>query len=120
MSHKCLCGLLLKVEKPGIQGPIYDLIKDFLSNRKHRINVNGSYSSKSSVKSGIPQGSILEFHKGAYWDSTREHTGIPQGSILGPLLFIIFINDLPDSIKNHCMMFADDTKIMEIQVLPCN
>ena len=67
---------------------IYDLIKDFLSNRNHRINVNGSFSSKSSVKSGIP-----------------------QGSILGPLLFIIFINELPDSIKNHCMMFADDTKI---------
>ena len=85
VSHR---RLLLKVEKAGIQGPICDLIKDFLSNRKHRINVNGSYSSKSSVKSGIP-----------------------HGSILGPLLFIIFINDLPDSIKNHCMMFADDTKI---------
>ena len=85
VSHR---RLLLKVEKAGIQGPICDLIKDFLSNRKHRINVNGSYSSKSSVKSGIP-----------------------QGSILGPLLFIIFINDLPNSIKNHCMMFADDTKI---------
>ena len=85
VSHR---RLLLKVEKAGIQGPICDLIKDFLSNRKHRINVNGSYSSKSSEKSGIP-----------------------QGSILGPLLFIIFINDLPNSIKNHCMMFADDTKI---------
>ena len=85
VSHK---RLLLKVEKAGIQGPIYDLIKYFLSNRKHRNNVNGLYSSKSSVKSGIP-----------------------QGSILGPLLFIIFINDLPDSIKNHCMMFADDTNI---------
>ena len=73
--------LLLKLKKAGIQGPIYDLIKDFLSNRNHRINVNGSFSSKSSVKSGIP-----------------------QGSILGPLLFIIFINDLPDSIKNHCRL----------------
>ena len=50
--------------------------------------MNGKLSTKSAVKSGIP-----------------------QGSILGPFLFIIFINDLPSDIKNHCMMFADDTKI---------
>ena len=80
--------LLLKLEAAGIRGSIYKFIRDFLSDRSCRFNVNGKLSTKSAVKSGIP-----------------------QGSILGPFLFIIFINDLPSDIKNHCMMFADDTKI---------
>ena len=39
-------------------------------------------------------------------------SGIPQGSILGPLLFTVFINDLPAQLDNVCKMFADDTKII--------
>ena len=85
VPHK---SLLLNLEAAGIRGSIYKFICDFLSDRSCRINVNGKLSTKSAVKSGIL-----------------------QGSILGPLLFIIFINDLPSGIKNHCMMFADDTKI---------
>jgi hypothetical protein len=41
-------------------------------------------------------------------------SGIPRGSVLCPLLFVIFINDLVDNIKNNCKLYADDTKIISI------
>ena len=65
------------------------LIFQSLSDRKQlRVRVGKEFSSYTSVLSGIP-----------------------QGSILGPILFTIFINDLPDCAKSCCYIFADDTKI---------
>ena len=40
-------------------------------------------------------------------------SGIPQGSVLGPILFVIYINDLPNNLKSECYMFADDAKVFK-------
>ena len=66
-------------------------IQDFLCNRKQRVIVNGTYSQWYRVDSGIP-----------------------QGSILGPLLFLIYINDLPNVTQNtdtRIFLYTDDAKI---------
>ena len=80
--------LINKLKAYGIEHNILTWIESFLSNRKQRVRVNSAYSEYTPVSSGIP-----------------------QGSILGPLLFIIFINDLPKDTSCTCKIFADDTKL---------
>ena len=72
----------------GVEGDLLNWIQHFLMGRKQRVSVNGILSDWVIVLSGIP-----------------------QGSVLGPILFVIFINDLPDMVKSTAKIFADDTKI---------
>ena len=76
--------LLQKMKNLGIIGSTLH----WISERIHCVRVENTSSSWKPVRSGIP-----------------------QGSVLGPVLFIIFINDMPDYVKSMCQLFADDAKI---------
>ena len=81
--------LFLKLDAIGIRGDVLKWIKTFLRGRTQCVNVDGAKSTWRDVLSGIP-----------------------QGSVIGPILFVIFINDMPSHIKhNFCKLFADDCKL---------
>ena len=79
-------GLIYKLEQNGISGNLLNLLKSYLSKRMQRVVING-------VQSG--------------WEYI--YSGVPQGSVIGPLLFLIDINDLTDNIKSNMKLFADDS-----------
>ena len=81
--------LLYKIECLGIKGKVLDIIQDFLTGRSFRVCVGGEFSNLKDVLSCIPQGSVLR-----------------------PLLFVLYINDLLDSIKSFVKLFADDLKMI--------
>ena len=78
--------LLRKLEKYGIRGNSLNLLKSYLNGRSQFVKINNSSSAYMEI----------EF-------------GVPQGSILGPLLFLIYINDLPNASNFFIRLFADDT-----------
>ena len=87
-------GLLYKLKLLGICGR-YNLIQSFLDNRHQRIALNGKSSKWSLVEAGVP-----------------------QGSILGPLLFLVYINDSPQELRCNAKLFADDTSIFSTITSP--
>ncbi len=81
--------LLAKLNLYGLQKPSLNLLESYLTNRTQMCSVNGALSGRKLVTCGIP-----------------------QGSILGPLLFLIYVNDLPNSLEySSTRMFADDTAL---------
>ena len=81
-------GLIYKLEQNGIKGLLLNILKDFLKSRKQRVVLNSQQSSWSDVLAGVS-----------------------QASMLGPLLFLIYINDLSDGLSCNPKLFADDTSL---------
>ena len=88
-------ALLFKLKSFGITGPLLTLIKDLLSDCLQRVVLNGKTLSWREVIAGLP-----------------------QGSILGPLFFLIFINDLPENLESKVRIFADDTSLFSTIINP--
>ena len=85
VSHSLL---LHKLQSYGINGKLLNWLRSYLSSRQQRVVIEGCESEWLPVKSGVP-----------------------QGSILGPLLFLLYINDMPDVVSSsHVALFADDAK----------
>ena len=84
-------GLLFKLKLNGISGNLLKVITDFLYQRKKRVGLNGQHSSWTNVQAGVP-----------------------QESILGPLFFLIYINDLSDDLNSNPKLFADDNSLFSV------
>ena len=84
-------GLIFKLEQNGVSGCLLKFFRNYLKNRKQRVVLNGSFSSDFMIASCVP-----------------------QGFVLGPLLFLVYINDLECNIKSNIIFFADDTILFSI------
>ena len=84
-------GLLYKLQTVGITGHLLQWFTDYLSNRKKKVVLPGFFSHWTDLKAGVS-----------------------QGSILGPLLFLIYINDIVRNINSSIRLFADDTSLYTI------
>ena len=87
-------GLLFKLECSGISENVMILIRNVLRDHKQRVLLSG---------------------KSSQWESIS--AGVPQGSVLGPLFFLVYINDLVDNVDSDVKIFADDTSLFSLFVM---
>lgn len=88
-------GLIFKLEHIGICRPLVTLLKSYLSNRYQRVLISGKSSTWQPIEAGVP-----------------------QGSILGPLLFLVYINDVTNYIESDIFLYADDTSLLSVSSDP--
>jgi hypothetical protein len=81
-------GLLRKLQSVGIRGHLHQLLRSYLGDRKQFVSVEGANSGLETL-----------------------HAGVPQGSVLGPLLFLLYINDVTQDLNSTVFLFADDTSL---------
>ena len=81
-------GLIFKLKTFSTDGKLLKLLENYLTDCQQRVVLNGQTSSWQNI-----------------------YAGVPQGSVLGPLLFLIYINDLPAGLTSMCKIFADDTSL---------
>ena len=84
-------GIIFRLKQNGISDKILNLLSNFLRKRKHRVVLNGQTSSWADVNAGVP-----------------------QDSILGPLLLLIYTDDLANSLSSNVKLFSDDTSLCSV------
>jgi hypothetical protein len=84
-------GLIYKLELLGVEDPLLKWIKSYLFGRKQRVIIDGQSSDWNEIEAGVP-----------------------QGSVLGPLLFLIYINDITQDLQCDSFLYADDTSLLEV------
>ena len=84
-------GIIFKLKQNGISGKLLSVLSDFLKDRKQIVILSGQVSSWTGVNAGVP-----------------------QGSILGPVRFLIYINDLADGLSSNVKLFADDKSLFSV------
>ena len=84
-------GIVFKLKQNGISGNLLNVFGDFLRNRKRRIVFNGQTTNWKNI-----------------------HADVPRGSTLGPLLFLIYINDFAENLSSNPKLFADGTSLFSV------
>ena len=89
-------GLIKKLQVYGINGPILEWLSSYLMNRTQKVMYRNLYSSIGNVQAGVP-----------------------QGSVLGPLLFLLYVNDVADNMVSLCRLYADDNTLQQCSDAIC-